>query len=312
MNEIKNIYKRKYHFFYKKICINNINIDMDVVSSSKTEVLETIKNNIYKYIFAFVVFVIFYVGAVIIYSTIKSKIYHTEESQRKKDKILYDFMGSMVYYLVIVVGGIFSLNMLGFNISTLLVILGSLGIAIALAIKTTITQVVSGILILFFNFYDIGDIVEVKGTLGYVREFNLLKTQITDFSGKETIVSNSDFIENHFVNYTKTPTIFHTFDIAISASNDINYNILIQNIIEKIKKESKYCIDKNKIILNVQDISQPGTILRLRVPIKSVNFYYADMELKDIVRNTIADDKVLMLDNSYTSITKNQLHYEYS
>jgi small-conductance mechanosensitive channel len=192
--------------------------------------------------------------------------------------------------------------------------MGSIGIAIALAIQSSITQIISGFFILLLNLYNINDIIEINGVKGFVRDFSLFNTTISNLTDINTIIPNNSFLSNSFINYTKTKTIKYTFTIAISANNSIDYNILMDNLKEKISILSKYCIDKTGIVVSIDELSASGTILRLKVPINSMELFNADMELKQIVRTVLVDDNVLLLDNSYVSsdIGTSNIRYNYS
>ncbi len=210
------------------------------------------------------------------------------------------------------VGIIFALTINGFNLSSIFIFLGSIGFAIALAVQSTLTEIVGGLFIIFYELFDKNDKISSSDIKGEVKEFNLLKTTIVNFDGVQTVVSNSTFINNPIINYTKTPTILHKINVTISSNNNIDYNILMSNIKNKIKNESKYCIDGDKIIVNIDEIESAGTKIAIHTPIMSKNMTHADMELKLIIRNVMSDDNVLLYDSSYIDKDRNNLKYEMS
>ena len=125
-------------------------------------------------------------------------IYYRDKNE-VKNKILYEFIGHLLFVVFVITGIIISLLHIGFNLSTILVCLGSVGLAIALSLQSAITQIVSSIFILFFNLFTINDIVEINGFRGYVKDFNLFKTTISDLSETIVIVPNNNFLTNTFV-----------------------------------------------------------------------------------------------------------------
>jgi small-conductance mechanosensitive channel len=268
---------------------------MKIPNVLKTDDVKTLS---FKLLYALIIFLIFYSIGKLVERGIKQKVKNNKDT---KNDLLYDFIAQASFYFIVLIGVIFSLNYLGFNISTILVVLGSVGIAIALAIQSTISQIVAGLIILYFNFFNLNDIIEVNGIKGPVKEFNLLKTIIST-AKIETVISNSDFMQHSFINYTKNPNVSTSFSVGISSNNNINYNILLSNIKDKIIAESKYCIDKNNVEIVIDDISSSGTIIKVFVPIKSKEMRNAQFELKKIVRNTISEDNILMLDNSYITL----------
>jgi len=285
------------------------NIKMNEINDMK-KLHHMIKNNAINYIIAFIIFIVFYIIA----KLIKMKYMSYKKDNEIKNKIFFDFIGNILFYIIIIIGFIIALLHVGFSLSTILVCLGSVGFALALAMQSTITQLISGIFILLFNLFNINDIVEINGTKGYVKDFSLFKTTIADLSDIEVLIPNNNFLTNSYINYTKNKIIRHTFTVAISANNKIDYNILISNLKTAIASKSKYCIDKNTIIIAIDEIGASGTKITLKVPINSIEMFYADIELKQIVRTVMADDNVLLLDNSYVSsdIGTSNVKYDFS
>jgi len=268
-----------------------------------------IKNNAIKYLIAFVIFIVFFIIAKLL------RIKYTSDitNSKTKDKIFLDFIGIMLFYVIIIIGLIISLLHVGFSLSTILVCLGSIGLAIALAMQTLITQLISGIFILFFDLFNIDDIVEINGIKGYVKNFTLFKTTIAPLSDVDTIIPNNNFLTNSYINYTKENIIKHSFRVAISANNKIDYDILLSNLKNAIISQSLYCIDKNNVSITIDEIDDSGTKLKVKVPINSKDTLYADIELKKIVRIEMANDNVLLLDNSYFVLDNSpDIKYNYS
>jgi small-conductance mechanosensitive channel len=262
------------------------------------------KNNIlFKYIYSIIVIIIsFYLGNFI------KKIYLSRVITEKKNKNLaYNIIGNFILYIILFFGIVYGLTIIGFNMSTILVIMSSFGITIALALQTTLTHFVSGLFILLYDYFEINDVIEINDTIGYVKDFNLFKTYIVDSSNHTTIISNNDFINKPFTNYTLHKTFLYNFTIDVSSVNNIDYNILMNNIKTKIKNESKYCVDKNNIDIIIQNMSTLGTTILIKVPIKSSDFFIGGAELKQIVRTLLTDDNILLLDNAYyTNINSNK------
>ena len=288
-------------------------INTNIKTNAKNQVLvltDLIKNKAFDYVVALVIFFVFYISAKIT----KMRYMSYKNEKEVKNNIFYEFMGNMLYIIIIVIGIIISFIYVGFNLSTILICLSSVGIALALAVQSTIAQMVSGLFILIFDLYNVNDIVEINGIKGYVKNFSIAKTTIADLSEVDVLIPNSNFLKDTFINYTKQKTIKHSFQIAISANNTIDYNILISNLKNKIMNTSKYCIDKNGIIVAINEIGNSGTTLTIKVPIKSIDMFYADIELKQIARNVMTDDNILLLDNSYVSskIGTSNVKYDFS
>ena len=98
--------------------------------------------------------------------------------------------GSLLKYVIIVVGLFFSLESLGFDPTTLLASLGIFSLALSLGAKDLVADVLSGITIVFSGEYQIGDIVEIGGFRGRVWEIGVRSTTLVNKDGNLKNISN--------------------------------------------------------------------------------------------------------------------------
>ena len=249
------------------------------------------------------IFIITIVITVIIAKIVKSRIVNTvieKNDNENRNKILYTVLGSLFYYFIIFIGIIIALTQLGYQLSSILIVLGSIGLAIALAIQNTIVQVVSGFLILFFGYFNIGDLIMCNGITGFVSNFNLLGTTLKDPTGIMVILPNSSFTGSTFTNYTINKDIILKINFTLSANNNINFDILINNIKNSIINNSKYLTNKDGISVGIDDNTlEIGTKLFVKIPIKSKDYLPAGIDARMIVRKLLAEDNVKVVDYYY-------------
>jgi small conductance mechanosensitive channel len=209
-----------------------------------------------------------------------------------------NFIAEFVFYGFILIGVMFAFTKMGFNINTLLVILGSVGIAIAFGFQNLIHQIISGINILVLRYFNIGDIVKIKENVGYIQSFNLINTTIITHNGEILLIPNNLITDDTFMNYTKNDKIFLRLDVSLSSTNRINYPELFDELVEKVSL-SRYVIDKRDVYIVVSDMSQPGTKITVNAKIPSSDFFNASNEIRLIVRQTLEEQNVKLLDYSY-------------
>ena len=253
-----------------------------------------------------IIIIIFYIIAFLIrkliFRLIKRNKTNDEKIKNNNNEILYELLGNIIYYVIVIVGILFALVNIGFNLNSLLIVFGSIGLAIALAIQGSITQIVSGIIILFFKYFNIGDLVQINGIMGFVDNFNLLNTSIVPPTGEKIIIPNNIITSGSFTNYFNKEKIYHDIFVTLSNNNTIDYNILTENIKSTLLKNCEYIVnDKDNIHVFISDISASGTKLFARILIYSRDFHIADVTARKLIRTLLADDNVLLLDNNYTS-----------
>ena len=163
------------------------NISEYFSSISKEKIITSIVN----IFFAIIIFLFFYTIAKISLKNIEkinfSKLNEKDNNlkipkpnQQDNDnfsKIHRKFIAELVFYIIIIIGIFFALSRVGFNISSLLVILGTIGFAIAFGLQNLIQQIISGITILVFKYFNLGDLINVKSDIGYVKQFNFIRVE---------------------------------------------------------------------------------------------------------------------------------------
>ena len=284
------------------------NISEYFFSISKEKIITSIVN----IFFAIVIFLFFYTIAKISLKNIE-KINFNKSNEKnnnlkipkpnKQDnenfsKIHRKFIAELVFYIIIIIGIFFSLSRIGINISSLLVILGTIGFAIAFGLQNLIQQIISGITILVFKYFNLGDLIKANSDIGYVKQFNLINTTIMTNKGEEIIIPNNMITTDFFLNYTKNNVIFVAVEISLSSNNKINYPVLFEKIKNNVSL-STFVIDKNELVVHVADMIGPGTKISIKAKIESANYFKALNNIRLIARQTLEEERVKLLDNFY-------------
>ncbi|ELS01921.1 small-conductance mechanosensitive channel [Xenococcus sp. PCC 7305] len=111
-------------------------------------------------------------------------------------------ISSVTGYILAIFGFLIVLQKVGFDLSSLTVIAGAIGIGVGFAFKNLVSNFISGITLLFEQPIKVGDLVEVGDILGTVEKISIRSTVIRNLTGVFIIVPNFRFIENEIVNWS--------------------------------------------------------------------------------------------------------------
>lgn len=112
-------------------------------------------------------------------------------------------LSRIVKYVVWVSGTLFGLNYLGFNLSTLTIFGGAVGVGIGFGLQNIFSNLISGIILLLDKSLKVGDFVELEsGVMGKVEEIAIRFTRITTNDLVDIIVPNSEFINGRVINWS--------------------------------------------------------------------------------------------------------------
>lgn len=113
------------------------------------------------------------------------------KSQLSLSTLLQDFFVSMASKAVMLIGFLIVLSQLGVQIGPALAGLGVAGFIVGFALQETLANFASGLMILMYRPFDVGDQVEVAGVTGQVRLMSLVSTSIVTFDNQRLVVPNT-------------------------------------------------------------------------------------------------------------------------
>jgi small conductance mechanosensitive channel len=116
--------------------------------------------------------------------------------------LLREFIVSSTRRILLFIGIAIGLSALEINMGPIFAIIGAAGFVVAFALQNTLSNFASGIMIMFYRPFDIGDVVEVSGVTGVVKSMNLVNTTVTTFDNKIMIVPNNSIWGNIITNIT--------------------------------------------------------------------------------------------------------------
>ena len=144
----------------------------------------------------------------------------------KVNPTLRPVVGSAIYYVIIALTLFAFLVELGVPATSLLAVFGAAGLAIGLALKDTLANVASGVMLLSLRPLDINEYVATPDFEGTVKEIGLFATTLTNRDGVAIFVPNSKVWDGRIINFGRLPT--RKFIVNIGVAYDTNLRDAIQ------------------------------------------------------------------------------------
>ena len=134
-----------------------------------------------------------------------------------------------LYLLVIIM----FCDSIGINITMFVAVLSVLGLAISLAVKDSLSNFASGIIIVFSRPFTIGDFIEAEGVSGSVVEIGLIYTKLNTIDNKQIYIPNGELSSSKIINYSAEDKRRVDIKFSISYSDDAHLaKQLLLNLIE--------------------------------------------------------------------------------
>jgi len=139
----------------------------------------------------------------------------------KVDEALVRFLSSVGRYLVLAFALIAALGEVGVETTSLAGVLAASALAIGMALQGTLGHFASGVLILFFLPFTLGDKITVAGHTGDVEEIGLFATTLSTLDDARIIVPNGSVTGGTIVNITTQGVIRGTVTVGVAYGSDM-------------------------------------------------------------------------------------------
>ena len=136
-------------------------------------------------------------------------------------RLLENFLVNITRWVVLGAGIIMALASLEISVAPLLAIVGAAGFVVAFALQDSLSNFASGIMILAFRPFDVGEVVDAGGVSGKVTSMNLVSTTIMTFDNKRMVVPNNKIWNDVITNATGVTTRRVDMEFGIGYDDDI-------------------------------------------------------------------------------------------
>jgi small conductance mechanosensitive channel len=137
------------------------------------------------------------------------------------EDMLVSFLGNILYMALLLVVVIAALDQLGIQTTSLLAVFGAAGLAIGLALKDSLANFSSGVMLIIFRPFKVGDFIEAAGQAGVVEEVRIFNTIMKTGDNREIIIPNSHIYSGPIINVSARPTRRIDLVFGIGYEDDI-------------------------------------------------------------------------------------------
>ncbi len=194
----------------------------------------------------------------------------TRSLENRFEPMLAQFFANLVRYAILTAGLLGCLGVFGIQTTSFAAILGALGLAIGLAFQGTLSNFASGIMLLVFRPFKVGDVIEVAGTIGSVKELELFTTELVSPDNRRIIVPNSEVFGKTIVNFTHYPTRRVEVAVGTDYSADLDK---VREVLEGVPAKVEGVIDEPAPQVFLSELGASSIDWKVRVHTKTEDFW---------------------------------------
>jgi small conductance mechanosensitive channel len=155
-------------------------------------------------------------------------------TKREIEPTLVKFGTNILYAVLVVFVVTAALNNLGIQTTSIIAVLGAAGLAIGLALQSSLSNFAAGVMILIFHPFRVGDFIDGGGVMGSVEELGIFSTHLKTPDNKSIFVPNGNLAGNNLTNFTRNETRRMDLVVGVGYSEDVRAvkEVLLQIIAE--------------------------------------------------------------------------------
>ncbi len=203
---------------------------------------------------------------------------------KKSDKVdttLAKFLENIVYYTLMVFVVLAALSKLGVETTSFFAILGAAGLAIGLALKDSLGNFASGVMIIMFRPFKIGDFVTAGGVTGTVSEVGIFNSVFTTGDNQKIIVPNGAITAGSITNVNANPTRRVDLTVGIGYEDDIKK---AKEVLADIIEQEKRVLHSKGVTIAVGELADSSVNFVVRAWVNTPDYWGVKFDLTEQVK----------------------------
>ncbi|MDX1459855.1 MAG: mechanosensitive ion channel [Xanthomonadales bacterium] len=197
-------------------------------------------------------------------------------NRRDFDATLVSFLGNLVYAILLTAVIIAALDSLGVPVTSLVAVLGAAGLAIGLALKDSLGNFASGVMLVMFRPFTKGDFVEAGGVSGKIDEVRIFNTILITPDNKKVIIPNGLIGSDTITNYTAMDLRRVDLVFGVGYDDDLKKT---REVLERICREHPLVLDEPETKIFVRELGASSVDFNVRPWCKTDDYWtvYGDL-----------------------------------
>ncbi len=210
-------------------------------------------------------------------------------SRQNIDETLIRFLDNISYYALLIVVLMASADQLGINTSSFLAIFGAAGLAVGLALKDSLGNFASGVMLVFFRPFKIGDVVTAGGVTGKVESISVFNTVFLTFDNQRMIVPNGQITNDVITNINANPTRRLDLVFGIGYGDDITK---AKQIFETILGEDSRVLAEPAPLIAVSELADSSVNFFVRPWVNTTDYWAVKFALIEKIKLALDEAEI--------------------
>ncbi len=209
--------------------------------------------------------------------------------RQKVDQTLTRFLNNIIYYVLLITVVLAAAGQLGINTASFLTVLGAASLAVGLALKDSLANFASGVMLILFRPFRIGDVVTVAGETGQVVEITVFNTIINTADNQKKIIPNGAISNSTITNITANPTRRIDLVIGVSYDDDVRK---VKTVLETIIKSDSRILAEPKPLISLLELADSSVNMAVRPWVKTEDYWDVYFAMMEKIKLTFDEEQI--------------------
>lgn len=205
------------------------------------------------------------------------------------DITLAKFLKNILYYLAVAAVILAAAGQLGINTTSFLTVLGAASLAIGLALKDSLANFSSGVMLILFRPFKVGDVVVIAGETGKVEEITIFNTLLNTGDNQRKIIPNGKISNDTITNITANPQRRIDLVIGIGYDDDIRK---AKETLLRLTREDARILESPAPTIAVSELGDSSVNLVVRPWVQTDDYWNVYFDLMENIKLTFDEEGI--------------------
>ena len=197
------------------------------------------------------------------------------------DETLLSFVSNLVYMLLLTAVCISALGCLGVNTTSLSAVLAAAGFAIGMALQGSLGNLASGVMLVLFKPFQVGDYVTLGGSSGTVVEIHIFNTVLLTPDNIRIIIPNGSITSGTIENYSAESR--RRIDLVVGCGYNDDLRAVRRFLTELIAQDPRILVDPEPVIA-VAELGDSCVNFVVRPWVQSADYWETRFDLTEKIK----------------------------
>jgi len=202
-------------------------------------------------------------------------------TRAKVDETLTRFLSALAYAILLTLVVVATLDRLGVNTTSLAAVVAAAGLAVGLALQSSLSNFAAGVMLILFKPFRVGDYIEAGGTAGTVEEIHIFNTVMRTGDNVKIIVPNGQISGSTISNFSANAT--RRIDLVVGCGYNDDLKAVKQYLESMLAADDRILTDPAPVVA-VSELAACSVDFIVRPWVESADYWAVRWDLTEKIK----------------------------